>query len=69
MGRIKTARIKRVTLELFKLKGNEFKDNFEENKILVDKFALIKSRKIRNIIAGYVTRLKKSNRNMGTRNY
>ena len=69
MGRIKTARIKRVTLELFTTRWYSFKDNFEENKALVDKFAKVKSKKLRNIIAGYITRLKNSKRTFETRNY
>ncbi len=69
MGRIKTAKIKRVTFELFKVRENDFKDNFEDNKVLLDKFAKIKSKKIRNVIAGYITRLKNSRRSYSTKNY
>ena len=57
MGRIKTKLIKRVTLSLFKDHKEEFKQDFDENKEIVTKFAEIPSKKIRNIIAGYVTRL------------
>ncbi|MBW2996697.1 30S ribosomal protein S17e [Candidatus Woesearchaeota archaeon] len=59
MGRIKTKLIKRISLSIFKRHRDELKDNFEENKQLVDGFADIPSKKIRNIIAGYVTRLVK----------
>ncbi len=62
MGRIKTALIKRTTNELFKEHAQEFKEDFEENKKIVERFADIKSKKIRNIVAGYVTRLKKVKR-------
>ena len=57
MGRIKTKLVKRVGKELFEAHQDEFKKDFESNKALVTKFAEINSRKIRNIIAGYVTRL------------
>ncbi len=60
MGRIKTQLIKRVTKELFSKHSKEFKKDFQENKKLVEKFADIPSKKLRNIIAGYITRLKKS---------
>ena len=40
--------------------GPEFKPNFEENKALVSKHVDVSSKKIRNIIAGYVTRIKQS---------
>lgn len=57
MGRIKTKLTKRVTLKLVKAHRDEFKKDFKSNKELVTKFADIPSKKLRNIIAGYVTRL------------
>ncbi len=60
MGRIKTALTKRVTNKLVKEHGEVFKKDFESNKQLVTKFADIPSKKLRNIIAGYVTRLVKT---------
>lgn len=59
MGRIKTALIKRVTKSLIKEYGKEFKEDFNENKLLVSRFTDCPSKKLRNIIAGYVTRLTK----------
>lgn len=60
MGRIKTALIKRVTNELLKEYGQEFKQDYEENKKLVEGKLEVSSKKIRNIIAGYVTRRMKN---------
>lgn len=60
MGRIKTMLIKRITNDLVSEHGDEFKQNFEENKELVTKFANIPSKKLRNVIAGYATRLVKT---------
>jgi len=57
MGRIKTKLIKGVTNKLVEKHRQDFKENFKENKKLVSKFADISSTKIRNVIAGYVTRL------------
>ena len=57
MGRIKTTRIKRVTKQLVAKHGDLFKPNFEENKKLVYELAEIPSKKLRNIVAGYTTRL------------
>ena len=57
MGRIKTKLIKGVTNKLVDRHRQDFKENFNENKKLVSKFADISSTKIRNVIAGYVTRL------------
>lgn len=59
MGRIKTTQIKRVAHKLIELHGKEFTDNFEENKIIVSKFVNVYSKKLRNIVAGYITRLVK----------
>lgn len=60
MGRIKTKLTKRVSNKLVKKHRDEFKTDFESNKQLVSKFADIRSKKLRNIIAGYVTRLVKN---------
>ena len=59
MGRIKTQMVKRISQELLKTHGKHFKNNFEENKKIVEKTADISSKKIRNIIAGYIARLVK----------
>lgn len=63
MGRIKTLLIKRVTNELMNLHGDKFTDNFEENKIIVSSIVSTPSKKLKNIIAGYVTRLVKKSKN------
>ena len=51
--------VKRVTNELFDKHAEHFTTTFEENKAVVEKYADVPSKKIRNIIAGYATRLKK----------
>ncbi|PLW79841.1 30S ribosomal protein S17e [Candidatus Woesearchaeota archaeon] len=60
MGRIKTALIKRVTNELVEKHKDSFTKDYEENKAIVENFADIPSKKLKNIIAGYVTRLVKN---------
>ncbi|MBS3097959.1 30S ribosomal protein S17e [Candidatus Woesearchaeota archaeon] len=62
MGRIKTTLIKRVTHELMRLHFNEFTDDFNKNKGIVNKFVSISSKKLRNAIAGYATRLIKKSK-------
>ncbi len=59
MGRIKTQMTKRISLKLFRDHKEEFKKDFEGNKEIVSKLADIPSKKIRNIVAGYITRLVK----------
>lgn len=57
MGRIKTTLIKRLTRELMKDASDKFTTDFDKNKKILVK--LIEYKKIRNSVAGYVTRLKK----------
>lgn len=59
MGRIKTILIKRTALKLFKDNKSKFKKDFSKNKKIVEELAEIPSKKLRNVIAGYVTRLVK----------
>ena len=57
MGRVKTDLVKRVTHELMNRYGGQFSDDFEKNKAVVNKLILTPSKKLKNIIAGYATRL------------
>lgn len=59
MGRIKTTWIKRITHKLLKEHPESFKKDFKGNKDAVAKHART-TKKIRNVIAGYATRLVKS---------
>lgn len=56
MGRIKTKLVKRVTHKLIEEHGDEFTEDFDKNKVLVEKFTDVQSNKLRNIVSGYVTR-------------
>lgn len=57
MGRIKTTLIKRTANTLIKKHPERFTENFDENKKAVDEVAEVQSKKLRNVIAGYITRL------------
>lgn len=59
MGRIKTTNVKRSAFKLFKADSDKFKTDFQSNKKSVNELAEVRSKKLRNFIAGYVTRLKK----------
>jgi small subunit ribosomal protein S17e len=59
MGRIKTSFIKRVAQDLFDARVEEFSTDFNKNKETVDKLASFESNRMRNVVAGYITRLKK----------
>jgi len=60
MGRIKTKLIKRLTFSLLKKYPDLFNKEFDENKLPVSKLLVNHSKKLRNVVAGYVTRLKKT---------
>ena len=57
MGRIKTKLIKSLTFELYEKHKGTFTDSFENNKKVVSRYIEGASKKVRNSIAGYVTRL------------
>ncbi|MEM0465491.1 MAG: 30S ribosomal protein S17e [Candidatus Pacearchaeota archaeon] len=61
MGRIKPKVVKRTTHALLKYdkEYNVFTCKFEENKEILKYLELTPSKKVRNQIAGYITRLKK----------
>lgn len=59
MGRIKTKFVKRISRAIYKDNSGECAPNFEKNKDTVMKLTDVKSKKIRNIVAGYLARLSK----------
>ena len=59
MGRIKTQMIKRLTFQLLRDHKSEVKQSFDENKVMVEQHMGVTSKKIRNTVAGYITRLSK----------
>ena len=58
MGRIKTKLIKAKTRDLLEANPETFTTNFEENKQKLAETAVIRSKKMRNAIAGYLVRKK-----------
>jgi len=59
MGRVKTLPIKRVTSEIFEKYKDRITSDYKKNKDFLNSIAEVKSKKVRNIIAGYLTRLEK----------
>jgi len=57
MGRIKTTMIKRTGNKLVAQHRSSFKTTFEENKQIVPTFVEVPSKKLRNVLTGYITRL------------
>lgn len=55
---IRPSYIKTLALQLINEKGDQFNGDFEDNKPLVTQFTNVRSKVIRNRIAGYITRKK-----------
>ncbi len=58
MGRVKSALIKNTAKKLLEKHPDIFTGDFEKNKVAAGSF--IEQKKLRNSVAGYITRLKKS---------
>ena len=56
MGNVRTEQIKRTAKELIKRFPDKFSDNFDSNKLVVGSMIDGLTVKIRNQIAGYITR-------------
>jgi small subunit ribosomal protein S17e len=57
LGKVRPERVKRIARELVRRYPDKFTTDFEDNKKLVETLVKISSTKLRNRIAGYVTRL------------
>jgi len=62
MGRIKTSFVKHIALDLFEKYSDKFTTDFSENKEIVKQFVDVKSKRLRNVVAGYLTSLKKQSK-------
>jgi small subunit ribosomal protein S17e len=58
LGKVRTETVKRVSRELLKRFPERFSGDFESDKQAVNELVSTQSRRLRNRIAGYVTRLK-----------
>jgi small subunit ribosomal protein S17e len=56
LGKVKTEQIKHLGKELMTRFPNKFTTNFDENKRLVDQLTKGTTTRVRNQIAGYITR-------------
>tara|TARA_Y100000310_G_scaffold314887_1_gene364738 strand:- start:2300 stop:2488 length:189 start_codon:yes stop_codon:yes gene_type:complete len=59
MGRVKTTSIKRVGNKLVRQHRDQFSTEFDTNKEVLPQFVSVGSKKLRNVLAGYITRLMK----------
>ena len=56
MGNIRPTYIKRVAIDLVEKYPDVFSDDFENNKLMVEKLTDVQSTTMKNRIAGYITR-------------
>lgn len=59
MGRIKTWMIKKLGRELLEKYSDKFSPDFEKNKEVLKEVLEIKSKKLRNVLAGYIAKVKR----------
>lgn len=59
MGRVKSLSIKKTTRQLLERYPESFTTDFEKNKKIIGRILPDINKRVRNSIAGYVTRLKK----------
>ena len=57
MGKVRTEKVKKVARELVRQNPNKFTADFKNNQELVKSLTIISSTRLRNRIAGYITRL------------
>jgi len=56
MGRIKSVPVKNLGDDLMATHGKKFTTDFDKNKKILDEVKKIKSKRTRNVIAGYITK-------------
>jgi small subunit ribosomal protein S17e len=66
VGQIKNTYIKNLTKTLLEKYPERFTDNFEKNKKELEKLISFESKKIRNLVAGYLVHLTKKGRKLTT---
>ena len=59
VGKVRPLYIKRAARQLFEKYPNRFTESFEENKKAIAELTSITSKRVRNRVAGYITRLVK----------
>ncbi|MFX0063314.1 MAG: 30S ribosomal protein S17e [Candidatus Hermodarchaeota archaeon] len=57
MGKVRPSNIKTLARIIVKQYEEHLSEDFDENKILIEKIVELRSKRFRNSVAGYVTRL------------
>lgn len=56
MGRVKTISVKTLGDELIQNHGSKFTEDFSKNKEILESIKDVKSKKIKNVLVGYITK-------------
>ncbi len=59
LGRVKTAAIKKFSKSIYQKNKSKFTSDFQKNKKILEELVSIESKKIKNQVVGYITRLVK----------
>lgn len=59
MGRVRTTFVKTTAAKIYNKYKDKFSSDFDNNKKSLDSVANINSKKLRNVISGYITKLTK----------
>jgi len=59
MGRVRTREIKNIALKILEENKDKFTTNFEENKKILNQLYSFYSKKLRNRICGFITKMMK----------
>jgi len=65
LGKVRTSLIKRTARKLLASYPDYFSDDFQHNKMVVRAIVNVHSKKVKNQIAGYITRLVKIYKRQG----
>ncbi|WP_455364052.1 30S ribosomal protein S17e [[Eubacterium] cellulosolvens] len=63
MGKVRPEGIKRIANDLIRRYPDKFSKEFEQNKKNIEEYLIYDAKKMRNRVAGYVTRLKRIEEN------
>ncbi len=56
MGKVKISYLKNMARKLIETHGDKFSEDFAKNKEVLEQILDIKSKKVKNVLAGYIVR-------------
>ena len=59
MGRVRSKFVKTSAMKIYEKGKDEFTNNFDKNKKIIGEYVSFNSKRLRNMVLGYITKLKK----------